>query len=78
MTRCLTLTATVVLSLSCGPPVLAQELPNEGKFSITYTAVNPAPSKAVSVGDRDITVELHHDRRQRCRQRSSAQYGRSL
>ena len=32
------------------------ELPSEGKFSITYTAVNPTPSKAVSVGDRDVTV----------------------
>jgi len=56
MTRCLTLTATVVLSLNCVPPVLAQELPSEGKFSITYTAVNPAPSKAVSIGDREVTV----------------------
>src|SRR5262245_16850256 len=37
-------------------PVFAQELPSEGKFPITYTAVNPAPSKAVSVGDRDVTV----------------------
>ena len=54
MTRCLTLTATVVLSLNCVPPVLAQELPSEGKFSITYTAVNPAPSKAVSIGDREV------------------------
>ena len=34
----------------------AQELPSEAKFSITYTAVNPAPSKSVSVGDRDVVV----------------------
>jgi hypothetical protein len=45
-----------VLSLGCVTPVFAQELPSEGKFSITYTSVNPAPSKAVSVGDRDVTV----------------------
>ena len=57
MTRCITLAAAVVLSLGCVAPVFAQELPNEGKFSITYTAVNPAPSKAaVSVDDRDVTV----------------------
>lgn len=56
MTRCVTLAAAVVLSLGCATPVFAQELPSEGKFSITYTAVNPAPSKAVSVGDRDVTV----------------------
>jgi hypothetical protein len=56
MTRCITLPAAVVLSLGCVAPVFAQELPSEGKFSITYTAVNPAPSKAVSVGDRDLTV----------------------
>jgi hypothetical protein len=56
MTRCFTLPAAVVLSLGCMTPVFAQELPIEGKFSITYTAVNPAPSKAVSVGDRDVTV----------------------
>src|SRR5262245_53472733 len=56
MTRCVTSAAAVVLSLGCVTPVVAQELPSEGKFSITYTAVNPAPSKAVSVGDRDVTV----------------------
>jgi hypothetical protein len=56
MIRYVTLAAAVVLSLGCMTPVFAQELPSEGKFSITYTAVNPAPSKAVSVGDRDVTV----------------------
>ena len=56
MTRCAMLAAAVSLSLSCVTPVFTQELPSEGKFSITYTAVNPAPSKAVSVGDRDVTV----------------------
>jgi hypothetical protein len=50
------LAAAVSLSFSCVTPVFTQELPSEGKFSITYTAVNPAPSKAVSVGDRDVTV----------------------
>jgi hypothetical protein len=35
----------------------AQDLPGEGKFSITYTAVNPAPAKGVVVGkDREATV----------------------
>jgi hypothetical protein len=56
MTRCAMLAAAVSLSFSCVTPVFTQELPSEGKFSITYTAVNPAPSKAVSVGDRDVTV----------------------
>jgi hypothetical protein len=37
-------------------PLFAQELPNEANFSITYTAVNPSPSKIVSVGDRDVIV----------------------
>jgi len=45
-----------VLSLACFAPAFAQELPSEAKFSITYTAVNPAPSKIVSVGDRDVAV----------------------
>lgn len=35
----------------------AQELPSEGKFSITYTAVNPSPIKPVTIGkDREIAV----------------------
>ena len=35
----------------------AQDLQNEGKFSITYTAVNPAPVKPVTVGkDREVAV----------------------
>jgi hypothetical protein len=42
--------------LACITAPLAQELPAEAKFSITYTAVNPAPSKVVSVGDRDVAV----------------------
>jgi hypothetical protein len=42
--------------LACFTQSLAQELPTEAQFSITYTAVNPAPSKAVSVGDRDVVV----------------------
>jgi hypothetical protein len=48
-------TCTGLLSLASAP-VLAEDMPSEAKFSITYTAVNPAPSKAVSVGDRDIVV----------------------
>jgi len=56
MNRCIAFAVAVVLPLGCLTPVLAQELPSEGKFSITYTAVNPSPSKAVSVGDRDVTV----------------------
>jgi hypothetical protein len=54
MNRCITLAAAIMLG--CLTPAFAQELPSEGKFSITYTAVNPTPSKAVSVGDRDVTV----------------------
>jgi len=54
MNRCITLAAAI--TLGCLTPAFAQELPSEGKFSITYTAVNPTPSKAVSVGDRDVTV----------------------
>jgi hypothetical protein len=50
------LTCTGILSLACFAPAFAEELPSEAKFSITYTAVNPAPSKAVSVGDRDVVV----------------------
>jgi hypothetical protein len=39
------------------PKCHAQELPNEGKFSITYTAVNPTPSKGIVVGkDREVTA----------------------
>jgi hypothetical protein len=45
-----------VLPLGCFTSAFAQELPSEAKFSITYTAVNPAPSKSVSVGDRDVVV----------------------
>jgi hypothetical protein len=47
---------TSILSIGCFTPALAQELSSEGKFSITWTSVNPAPSKSVSVGDRDIVV----------------------
>jgi hypothetical protein len=49
-------TCAGVLPLGCFIPALAQELPKEAKFSITYTAVNPTPSKTVSVGDRDVVV----------------------
>jgi hypothetical protein len=45
-----------VLTLSCLTPASAQDLPSEGKFSITWTLVNPAPSKSVSVGGRDVVV----------------------
>jgi hypothetical protein len=37
-------------------PLLGQELPTEAKFSITYTSVNPAPAKVVSMLDRDVSV----------------------
>jgi hypothetical protein len=46
----------VVLPLGCFIPAFAQELPSEAKFSIIYTAVNPTPSKIVSVGDSDVVV----------------------
>jgi hypothetical protein len=45
-----------VLPLSCLTPAFAQELPSEAKFSITWTLVNPTPSKSVSVGNRDAVV----------------------
>ena len=48
MNRCITLAAAIMLG--CLTPAFAQELPSEGKFSITYTAVNPTPSKAVFRG----------------------------
>ena len=44
------------LTIGCYAQALAQELPKEGKYSITYTSVNPSPTKAVSIGDRDISV----------------------
>ena len=57
MKRSVTLTVCgVALPLVCFTPAFAQELPSEAKFSITYTAVNPTPSKIVSVGDRDVSV----------------------
>jgi hypothetical protein len=37
-------------------PAVAQEIPNEAKFSITYTSINLTPSKTVSLGDRDVSV----------------------
>ena len=57
MKRAMIMTVCVgVLPLGCFTSAFAQELPSEAKFSITYTAVNPAPSKSVSVGDRDVVV----------------------
>jgi hypothetical protein len=41
MNRCITLAAAIMLPVVCLTPAFAQELPSEGKFSITYTAVNP-------------------------------------
>ena len=49
-------TLVVCLPLSRLNPAFAQELPSEGKFSITWTLVDPTPSKSVSVGARDIVV----------------------
>ena len=38
-------------------PVVAQDIPSEGKFSVTYTGVNPNPTKPVAFGkDREVTV----------------------
>ena len=48
MNRCITLAAAI--TLGCLTPAFAQELPSEGKFSITYTAVNPTPSKRGGLG----------------------------
>jgi hypothetical protein len=37
--------------------VIAQGLPNESQFSITYTGVNPAPIRPVAFGnEREVTV----------------------
>jgi hypothetical protein len=39
------------------PAAQAQDLPSEGKFSITYTAVTPSPNKPIALGkDRDIIM----------------------
>jgi hypothetical protein len=41
----------------CIPPAHGQELPAEGKFSITYTAVNPNPIKPLALsGERELIV----------------------
>jgi hypothetical protein len=46
-----------VLSLACFVATgHAQDMPKEGKFSATFTTVNPNPPKPVSLGDRDIGV----------------------
>src|SRR5262245_21549764 len=45
-----------LIPLACLTSATAQELPREAKFSITYTSVNPAPTKPVSMGDRDVSV----------------------
>jgi hypothetical protein len=55
MKRSVAVIATGLALGYCGS-AFTQELPKEAKYSITYTTVNPAPSKSVSVGDRDISV----------------------
>jgi hypothetical protein len=43
--------------LVCSVAILhAQELPKEGKFSVTFTSVNPDPAKPVSLGDREVAI----------------------
>jgi hypothetical protein len=51
-------TCVGVLSASMmGLVAKAEDLPSEGKFSITYTAVNPSPIKPLAVGkDRELVV----------------------
>jgi hypothetical protein len=54
--RAIALLAASLLALPAGASV-AQELPREGKFSITYTGVNPTPVKPVPFGkDREAIV----------------------
>jgi len=54
--RAITLIAAGLLALPAVASV-AQELPREGKFSITYTGVNPNPVKPVPFGkDREAIV----------------------
>lgn len=65
------------LAIGCYAQALAQELPKEGKYSITYTSVNPSPTKAVSIGDRDISVSSSIMTALKG-QRPSAQHGRPL
>jgi hypothetical protein len=50
--------ATVGLAaLACYiSPGHAQDVPKDGKFSITFVATNPSPPKPVSLGDRQIVV----------------------
>ena len=49
--------AAVSLAALLASPALAEELPREAKFSITYVGVNPAPSKPVPYGkDREAIV----------------------
>ncbi len=49
--------ATSGLLLLPSVATVAQELPREGRFSITYTGVNPTPAKPVPLGkDREAIV----------------------
>lgn len=49
--------AAAILLAPCAAP--AQDLPKEGKFSITYIGVNAAPAKPVTYGkDRDAIVGI--------------------
>jgi hypothetical protein len=46
-----------LLSLGCFVATgHAQDMPKEGKFSATFTTVNPNPPKPVSLGNREIGV----------------------
>jgi hypothetical protein len=48
--------ATLLLALAI-PGASAQQMPTEGKFSITYTLTNAAPVKPISIGkDTEMTV----------------------
>ena len=49
--------AALSLFLLPAAATFAQEMPREGKFSITYTGVNPSPAKPVTFGkDHDAIV----------------------
>ena len=46
-----------LLSLACwAADGHAQDIPREGKFSATFTTVNPSPPKPISLGSREIGV----------------------
>jgi hypothetical protein len=49
--------SVVLLSTAClATAGYTQDIPKEGKFSATFTTVNPNPAKPVSLGSREVGV----------------------